>query len=94
MSDPLLKNEPENARFVVFSPTRGVYYCGDPETKWSKTIPQTARQVVFPTYSRADGEKQIGLLKSDVPDVKLMQCYPSRGEGATTADLNNAAIPV
>lgn len=94
MSDPLLKHEPATARFVVYSPTRGVYYCGAPVPTWSKEIPSTARQVVFPTYSRPAGERQIELLKADVPDAKLMQCYPSRGDGATVTDLNNAAVPV
>lgn len=97
MSDSLLKNEPANARFVIYSPSRGVYMgeneSGEP--RWSRdsgTI-LTSRSK-FPTFPRADGQQKISVFwnTGGINDFKIMQVYPSSGDEATQADLNNAAV--
>lgn len=86
-------------RYVIYSQTRGVYMGenGGGEPLWSKSMPARARQVIYPTYTRMDGQDKISGLwgRGGSPDdYKILMCYPSRGDGATTADLNSALIPV
>lgn len=87
--NPTSKYEAAHCRFVILSPTRGVFLG---EKSWTKDVGQvnTSRDL-FQTYTRPEGQEVLDGV-DDVPDATLRVVYPSRDTRATAADLNNAGI--
>lgn len=81
------------ARYVVYSPTRGVAHAGT-DGAWFFSGDKPAHfYPTFPHVNALGALADVMAAHPDVTDLKLMQCLPKKGNDATLVDLNNSMIP-
>jgi hypothetical protein len=77
----------KNMRYVIYSPTRGVYLGGD---LWG-TDESAKTRASAPTY---EAGTDLTKVREEVPDADLRVVFPSAaGRNATPDDCANALLP-